>query len=273
MGSEWNGMTWEGRDSILRVVKREAAGMFSMAEQPGAWEAPTASVGWQVRDVIGHMVDVTEGYFVSFDAARGGPPAPEAYGLTGMGASLNTHAQSFRGTPQAEMMERVHDDYSKFMGMLEALTEDEWTGLIASHFYMGPLPAFFYPAFQLMDYGVHSWDIRQGQTRAHGLAGDVGDLLAPFMMILWQATATVDPNTEPFDVGISVTSGPNTADYRVKVGPDGFVHEAGDVSDLPVVFEFDPCSLVLTAFGRVNAGSYRGDAALADRFLNVFFRI
>ena len=31
---------------------------------------------------------------------------------------------------------------------------------------MGPLPAFFYPAFQLMDYGVHSWDIRQGTGRA-----------------------------------------------------------------------------------------------------------
>ena len=40
------------------------------------------------------------------------------------------------------------------------------------HFYMGPLPAFFYPAFQLMDYGVHSWDIREGSGKAHGLAGD-----------------------------------------------------------------------------------------------------
>src|SRR5689334_1439389 len=120
MGNEWNGMTWEGRDNLLRVVQREAAGMFSMAEQPDMWEAPTASVGWEVRDVIGHMVDVTEAYFVSFDAARGGPPAPDAYGLTGMGARVNTQAQAFRGTPQAEMMERVRDDYAKFMGMLEA---------------------------------------------------------------------------------------------------------------------------------------------------------
>jgi len=30
---------------------------------------------------------------------------------------------------------------------------------------------------------------------------------------------------------------------------------------------------VLTVFGRVNAGTYRGDPGLADRFLNVFFRI
>jgi hypothetical protein len=124
-----------------------------------------------------------------------------------------------------------------------------------------------------MDYGVHSWDIREGQSRAHGLAGDVADLLTPFMLVVWQATATADPESEPFEVGVRVTCGPNAADYRVAVGPQGLVHEAANVNDLPVVFEFDPSSLVLTAFGRVNAGTYRGDAALADRFLNAFFRI
>lgn len=270
---EWNAMTYEAKDTILAVVKREAEGMFEMAQQPGAWERQTASAEWQVRDVIGHMVDVTEGYFVSFAAARGGPPVPDAYGVTGMAERANVQAQSFRGTPQAEMMERVRDDYSKFMGMMEAFTADEWGGLIVPHFYMGPLPAFIYPAFQLMDYAVHSWDIRQGAGRAHGLPGDVADLLVPFMMILWQATTAGDRTQEPFDVGIRVTSGPNAADYRVRVGPEGFAHEAGDVGDLPVVFEFDPASLVLTAFGRVNAGTYRGDPELADRFLNVFFRI
>ncbi len=270
---KWNAMTYEGKDNILRVVRREADGMFAMAEEPDAWERPTASALWQVRDVIGHLVDVTEAYFVSFDAARGGPPAPEAYGLPGMAARVNTQAQSFRGTPQAEMMERVRADFAKMMEMFEALTEEEWGGLIVPHFYMGPLPAFFYPAFHLMDYGVHSWDIRQGMGRAHGLPGDVGDLLAPFMMVLWQATTAADPGLEPFDAGIRVTSGPSAADYRVRVGPEGFVHEAGNVDDLPVVFEFDPSTLALTAFGRVNAGTYRGDPALADRFLNVFFRI
>ena len=41
---------------------------------------------------------------------------------------------------------------------------------------------------------------------------------------------------------------------------------------MPAVIEFDPGSLVLTAFGR-NAGTIRGDRAVADRFLNSFFRI
>jgi hypothetical protein len=190
-----------------------------------------------------------------------------------MAARLNEKAQALRSESQSDMMARLRSDFEQMMSIEEGLTEKEWTELIVPHFYMGPLPAFFYPAFQLMDYGVHSWDIRQGTGRAHGLAGDAADLLAPFMMVLWSATTAVEPGTEPFDVGVRVTSGPNAADYRVRVGPDAFAYEPGTVDDLPVVFEFDPASLVLTAFGRVNAGTYRGDPVLADRFLNVFFRI
>jgi uncharacterized protein (TIGR03083 family) len=271
--SEWNAMTFEAKDNLLRVVRREAEGMFAMAEQPGAWERETMPPGWEVRDVIAHLVDVTESYFVAFDSARNGTPVPDAYGVKGMAARLDEKAQEFRPQSQADMMSRVRSDFEQMMSIEEGLTDKEWGELIVPHFYMGPLPAFFYPTFQLMDYGVHSWDIRQGMGRAHGLAGDAADLLVPFMFILWQATTEVEPGTEAFDAGIKVTSGPNAADYRVRIGPDGFTYEPGDVEGLPVVFEFDPSTLVLTAFGRVNAGTYRGDSELADRFLNVFFRI
>lgn len=271
--SEWNAMSYAGKENVLRVVRREADGMLAMAERPEAWEAPTASQGWQVRDVIGHLVDTTESYFTAFDVARGQGEAAPAYGLPGMAARVDQQARAFREVPQAELVARLRADLDRMMGILGDLTEDEWGTLMVPHFYMGPLPAFFYPAFQLMDYGVHSWDIRQGMGRAHGLAGDTADLLAPFMLILWQATASTESATEPFEVGVRVASGPNAADYRVRVAPDGFVHEAGEVGELPVTFEFDPASLVLTAFGRVNAGTYRGDPLLADRFLNLFFRI
>ena len=50
----------------------------------------------------------------------------------------------------------------------------------------------------------------------------------------------------------------------------GLSYEPGDVDDLPAVIEFDAGSMVLAAFGRVNAGTVRGDTALADRFLNLF---
>ena len=56
----------------------------------------------------------------------------------------------------------------------------------------------------------------------------------------------------------------------MSIGPDGLSYAQQDVSGLPAVIEFDAGSLVLTAFGRVNAGTIRGDRALAEAFLNSF---
>jgi uncharacterized protein (TIGR03083 family) len=270
--SEWDATSYEGKDTILRVVRDEAGKMFALAEQPGAWEAPTACESWQVRDVIGHLIDTMEGYFASFDIARSGTETPQAYGLGGMHERAGEQATSLRRLSQAEAMERVRADLDKLMGILEPLTAEEWTGMIVPHFYMGPVPAFFYAAGQLMDYGVHSWDISQGTGQAHTISGDAADLLVPFMFVLWQSTIKPDADLSPFTIGVRV-SGRNGGDYRVSVSDEGMQFEQGNVDELPAVIEFDAGSMVLTTFGRLNAGTARGDVALADRFLNLFFRI
>jgi uncharacterized protein (TIGR03083 family) len=269
--SAWNAMTYEGKDTILRVVRHEAERMFTMAAAPGAWEAPTACEEWQVRDVIGHIVDTTEGYFKAFETARAGGAA-QAYGLSVMHQMAGDGGRAFRDHSQPEMMGRVRNDLDKMMGILEPLTEEEWGGLMVPHAYMGPVPAFVYAGGQLMDYGVHSWDIREGMGRAHALSADVADLLVPFMFIIWQSTVRASADLSPFTIGVSVT-GRNAGSYRVSISEKGMAYEPGDVDDLPAVLEFDAGSLVLTAFGRMNAGNARGDQGLADRFLNLFYRI
>jgi uncharacterized protein (TIGR03083 family) len=269
--SAWNAMTYEAKDTILRVVRTEAEQFLTMVDSDEAWEAPTGAGHWQVRDLVGHIVDTTEAYFVAFDAARGGPEVPAAYGLPGMHARVDTQAQAFRGESRSAMVDRLRGDLAKMMDIFEALTEDEWTNLLVPHFYMGHLPAFFYPAFQLMDYGVHSWDVRQGTGRAHGLDGEAADLLIPFMFVLWTYTVAGDP--QPCELGIRITSGPNAGDTRVTVGPDGMDYAPGELSGVPAVIEFDPGSFVLTAFGRSNSGTIRGSREVADRYLNLFFRI
>jgi uncharacterized protein (TIGR03083 family) len=270
--SEWNAMTYEGKDTILRVVREQADEMFTLAEQPGAWDAPTACESWKVKDVIGHIVDTTEGYFKAFDVARSGAEAPPAYGLGGMHARAGESAQSFHELSQQEMMARVRSDLDQMMGILEPLNAEEWGGLMVPHFYMGPVPAFVYAGGQLMDYGVHTWDIKQGSGKSHALSADAADLLVPFMFIIWQSTIRSDADLSPFSIGVRV-SGRNGGDTRVSIGEGGMTYEPGDIDDLPAQLEFDPGSMVLTAFGRFNGGTASGDTALADRFLNLFFRI
>ncbi len=270
--SVWNAMTYEGKDNILRVVRNEAERMFALAERPEVWDAPTACEGWSTADIVGHIVDTTEGYFRAFDAAHGKAEATPPHGLAAMSTKANEGATAFRGVPQAEMMERLRSDFDKMQGILQPIGPDEWTGFMVTHPYMGPVPAFFYAAGQLMDYGVHSWDIRQTSGRAHGLSGDAADLLVPFMFAIWQGTVRAESVTEPFTIGIRVT-GHNAGDYRVTVTGDGLTYEAGEIENLPAFIEFDAGSLVLTAFGRSNSGTVRGDMGLAERYLNSFFSI
>ena len=175
-----------------------------------------------------------------------------------MARYVDKGAQAFRGTEQGELLARLRDDRDRMLGIATDLTDDEWAGLMVPHKYMGPLPAAFYPLFQLVDYGVHSWDIRQGTGSSHGLDGDSADLLVPLAFILWQSTPDVPAGTETYMVGVEVT-GRNAGQHRVTVGPDGVAVEESDLDDLPAVIELDAASLVLTAYGRMNAGTIRGD--------------
>jgi hypothetical protein len=140
------------------------------------------------------------------------------------------------------------------------------------HVYMGPVPAMFYPIFQLVDYAVHGWDIREGMGVPHGLDGDASDLLVPLIFVLWNATADTSTITSPFTVGIRV-GGNNGGDTRAQVSSDGVQFEPGSIDDCDATIELDPASLVLTGYARMNAGTVRGDRDLASTFRSLFFAI
>jgi uncharacterized protein (TIGR03083 family) len=269
----WDATTYEGKETILRVVRQQADKLFAMVADPEVWDRGTACDRWSTRDVVGHLVDTIEGYFVAFDAARSHTEPAPPHGLPAMSRLAGDGAIAFRDASQAEMLERLHTDFAKVMELLEGIGPDDWTGLMVTHAYMGPVPAYMFAAGQLMDFGVHPWDIDEGSGRAHAMDGDVADLLVPFMFVLWQYTIREDADRSPFELGLRVLGGHNAGDFRFGITPEGMTYEAGAVDDLPCVLEFDAGSLVLTSFGRCNTGTVRGDGAIADRFLNLFFRI
>src|SRR5260370_26515140 len=103
------------------------------------------------------------------------------------------------------------------MGIVEPLPAEQWTTMIVPHFYMGPVPAFIYAAGQLMDYGVHTWDIREGQGRAHALGSEAADLLEPFMFIIWQSTIKPNADRAPLTIGSNITTLHNAGPTRLSM--------------------------------------------------------
>jgi hypothetical protein len=225
-----------------------------------------------VRDVIGHLVDTTEGYLPAFEtASKGGAPI-EPVGLQVMSERVDEGARALRKVERTELIRRLHNDADQMLSIFDELSDDEWGGFMVGHTFMGPLPAMFYAIFQLVDYAVHAWDIREGIGQPHGLAGDSADLLVPVIFILWQATADVSGVTEPFSVGVR-TSGNNGGDIRMDVSPDGVQFAPANIEDCAAILEFDPATLVLTGYARMNGGTVRGDTEVAGRFRSLFFPI
>ena len=106
-----------------------------------------------------------------------------------MNEHVDAGALALRDVGQDELLTRLDKDRAEMLAIVEGLDEEAWTGFMVPHKYMGPLPACFYPVAQLVDYAVHSWDIRQGSGQSHVLDGDAADLLIPFCFIVWQSTA------------------------------------------------------------------------------------
>src|SRR6185369_9724643 len=134
-----NSMDYSGKDTVLDVIRQESADFFSLVDDPNNWNVQTRCTEWEVRDMVGHMLDVTEGYLSRWESARN-KESRDTAGLLVMGESLNEHAQAFRNLPREEAISRLKADYEKMMEIFEKLTPEEWSNFIVVHPYMGGLP-------------------------------------------------------------------------------------------------------------------------------------
>ena len=107
----WNAMTYEGKGTVLGVVRNQSEGFFKLAEVPETWTARTACPEWDVRDIVGHIVDTTETYFEGFDVARHHAEVDPPYGLAGMAKRAEEQGKSFRDLPQKDMVTRLRTDF------------------------------------------------------------------------------------------------------------------------------------------------------------------
>ncbi len=271
-----NSMVYEGKDHLIRVARSARSTFYGLVDNidDEGWRTPTACTEWEVRDVAGHMVDVTEAYLERWALARDAKPFPEALGLQNvMPQRANERAKSLRSVPQRELIARLKRSSDQLFDLFERLDANQWTKELVPHVYMGPLPAFIYPAFQLMDYSVHSWDIRAGLGRSAPLTEDEAGTLVPFMFILLQSTVDRE-QAKGLDAswGIRV-SGDYGGSWCVQVKDGKLTYQEGSVTGCPVVFNFDPSDFVLTAFQRVRGGAAIGDETLAARVRDLFFKI
>jgi uncharacterized protein (TIGR03083 family) len=271
-----NPMAYSSKEVVLDVVRTENKNFLEVIENPDNWQVDTRCEGWQVRDLVGHMIDVTEGYLGRWDIANKGTDAPDPLGWVVMAETLNEGALAHRSLSREEAIGRLKAAYSKLMAHFEGLDEEAWNSFMVSHVFSGPVPAFCYPAFQIMDYGVHTWDMHWGLGDKDGRLDErTAGVLVPYMFIIWQYS--VDQEAA---AGVDITYGVEVdgewgGKWKLTVKDGVFSYEAvDDVSDLPAVLHFDhPSDMVLTTYQRFQGGTVSGDASIIDTARKVFFSI
>lgn len=273
-----NPADYASKDDLLTVVRGARASFYDLVDNADdqGWKTQTACTEWEVRDVVGHMVDVTESYLERWALARAKKEFPSALGLQDvMAKRADDQAKKFRSVPQKALIGRLKGASDEMFKIFDSLTAEQWTGELIPHVYMGPLPTFIYPGFQLMDYSVHGWDIRAGLGQTSALPEDEAGTLVWYMLFGLQP-ATVDPKEakalDNMTWGVRV-SGEYGGSWKASLKDGKLGYEPGSVAGQPVVFNFDPSDFVLTAFQRVSGGAAIGDQDLALKVRRLWFKI
>jgi uncharacterized protein (TIGR03083 family) len=270
-----NPMAYSSKDVVLDVVRTERGRFYDVIDSPENWTVDTRCEGWQVRDMVGHMIDVTESYLNRWDMAHKGE-YPQGLGWLVMAEELNKGALAFRSLPRDEAIARLKSSSDKLMKTFEGLNEEQWGSFNVSHVFSGPTPAFCYPAFQIMDYGVHTWDMHWGLgDKEAKLDERTAGVLIPYMFIIWQYS--VDQEAAK---GVDVTYGIKVdgewgGQWLITVKDGQFSYApADDLSGAQAVFHFKhPSDMVLTTYQRIQGGEVTGDPQVAEKVRGLFFHI
>jgi len=159
-----------------------------------------------VRDIVGHMIDVTEAISIAGHKAKKGEQA-DVTPLTSMADMLNKGAQSFRKYPREEVIARWKRASDKMLSTFREPGRRRLEQVHGDPGY-GPAATFFYPAFHVMDYGVHTWDIATGSARKRaGSTSAHAGVLIPYNAVRADANTVADSaKKENLTYGLSISA-------------------------------------------------------------------
>ena len=132
-----------------------------------AWCQPSACQGWEVRDVVAHLVEVAQEH--RHILARGvqgetGPPG------TISDATIAQSAMAYRERLGETLLPTFRAQYAQFCALLAQLRGGDWDKLCAYAREPRSRPARELLALSIQELAIHGWDIRSRLESAFHLS-------------------------------------------------------------------------------------------------------
>ncbi|HZR99136.1 MAG TPA: maleylpyruvate isomerase family mycothiol-dependent enzyme [Chloroflexota bacterium] len=168
-----------GVRTLGAAVRREAGAIAARmrGQDAAAWDAPSWCEGWSARDVVSHLTEGTERFYLQTRAGLDGQPVPEF-----SPEERNARRAKVKAMPPAEMLAELERRNQVFFDDLEA-RDDATLGRPAVP--LGPgrtLTGAQIAALRLNELLLHHWDLRAPAEPAATLDAESAALVADYVL-------------------------------------------------------------------------------------------
>jgi uncharacterized protein (TIGR03083 family) len=264
---------FSGKEHVLGLIRSEYQETLRMVSEASEteWDNPTPCDMWQVRDLVGHLLDVSFSYAGYFKQGERGWPIEEPRGMRAYGEGLGKSALLYHDLYKWEALGRLDACNELLFGYFDKLTEEEWGGRMIPHKWVGPVPAFMMAAFQLMDYSVHNWDFRKALGQEATVHPEAANTIVPFMFGLLQLCFAPEEAAD-VNLTVAVELGDDEV-WTVRIADGQLTYEPGRPAAADATFAFGHADFCLDVYQRIRGGQASGDPAAIETFRKLFFTI
>jgi uncharacterized protein (TIGR03083 family) len=229
----------------LELLQSEVAALNAeirtiTAEQ---WQQDSNCGGWQVADLVSHVVRNGWSFLVFIRNAVDGADEP-AFGPAVASVQEEIKASGPQGA--AERQQRELEEFQRLVGGLSAADLQK-----TSKHPQGPRTLAWACTQRLAEVAFHHWDLRRSLGANEALNADLAKHLLPFMLDSEGTSIMLSPvaeGTQPRSFHLTSTS--DGSSWHITVGPQGRVVDASAAHDAPSIAA-EPGWLALALYGRV----------------------
>ena len=150
------------RVALIQAEAERLAQYLSSLSQD-AWYQPSACQGWEVRDVVAHLVEVAQFYVRTI--TRGvqgemGPPPEFAPPAVAPAAFIAQSAIACRERLGEALLPTFRTRYAQLSALLAQLSDGDWEKLCYYASEPRSRPAREFLALSMQELAIHGWDIR-----------------------------------------------------------------------------------------------------------------
>ena len=151
---------------------------------PAAWRQPSACQGWEVRDVVAHLVDVVQFYIRTISGGVQGdmsPPPELARSGTTRAEFVAQHAIATREQLGNALLPTFRAQYEQLYDLLAQLGPRDWQKLCYYTSEPRRRPVQEFLALSVQELALHGWDIRSRLEPAFHLSPESVTVLVQHM--------------------------------------------------------------------------------------------